>query len=112
MSSTQLSNGTVFVSVSGDLDLLTAPMLGRALTTALAHGAATVAVDLSGCSFVDSTAMHTLLDARARLLERGGRLSLISPALGVRRALVAARLEEAFHVHDSRGMALGIVWDG
>lgn len=112
VSSTRLKNGAVFVSVSGDVDLSTAPMLERALLTAIAEGATTIAVDMSECCFVDSAGIHALLQAQAELKRTGGRLSLISPARAVRRALEVSRLERAFSVHDSRVQALGIVIAG
>ena len=112
VSSTRLRSGIVFVAVSGECDSHTAPMLGRVLTAAFAGGAANIAVDLSDCSFVDSAAILTLLQAQAALNKRGGRLSLISPGREVRRALEVSTLDSPFHVHESRIQALGIVIDG
>jgi anti-sigma B factor antagonist len=61
--------GAAVVSVSGELDLASAPRLEDALAALTAD---TVVVDLSGCTFLDSAGMGVLL-ASARALSNSGR---------------------------------------
>ena len=76
--------GFTRVSVSGELDLATAPELADALAEAPA-GAAVVILDLSQLTFIDSTGLHMILAARARLAEADCRLVLIPGAHQVQR---------------------------
>jgi anti-anti-sigma factor len=59
------------VSVSGELDLLSAPTLAERLD-ALGGDVKAVELDLSGLTFVDSSGLNALLTARRRLDEAGG----------------------------------------
>lgn len=63
----------IVLSVSGEIDLATAPSLDRELERA-AQTDDLVAIDLSKTSFLDSTGLHAILDANRRLRARGGRL--------------------------------------
>ena len=60
------------VTVSGELDLATAPRFREALEEALDRGR-DVAVDLAGCGFIDSSGIAALA-AIAWRLEREGRV--------------------------------------
>lgn len=66
-----LDADTRVIAVGGELDLATAPNLGRLLDDALEAGARMV-VDLTETVFVDSTALSVLLDAGRRLGAAGG----------------------------------------
>lgn len=55
---------TVVVSVSGVLDMLTAPQLETVLTAALRKGPAAIIVDLSDVDFLASAGMGALVAAR------------------------------------------------
>ena len=56
-------------------------------------------------SFIDSTALGVLIEARTRLENRGGFL-LAAPGLETRRALEISGLDRHFAVHDSLDAAL------
>jgi anti-sigma B factor antagonist len=56
------------VVVEGEHDIYTAPTLRERLDEALARGGGIV-VDLAGATFVDSSVLGALLDARRRALE-------------------------------------------
>src|SRR6476620_1427596 len=62
----------------GDLDLVSAPALQAALDGVV--GARRVVLDLSGVSFVDSAAVHVLVDVDRRARRDGFELSLVPPA--------------------------------
>jgi anti-sigma B factor antagonist len=70
--------GSLVLAVAGELDIATSPVLDDALTRARGTAAASIVIDLSAVSFIDSTALHVLIrhvraeDARDRLhLTRG-----------------------------------------
>lgn len=54
--------GTLIVSVRGELDLSTAPLLDERLSFAEAADAVRVLVDIDQVEFMDSTGLHVLLD--------------------------------------------------
>jgi anti-sigma B factor antagonist len=60
----------VVVVVEGEHDIFTAPTLRERLDEAIVHGGGIV-VDLTGATFVDSSVLGALLDARRRALEAG-----------------------------------------
>ncbi|MFD3682388.1 STAS domain-containing protein [Streptomyces sp. NPDC058613] len=71
----------VMVRPTGEMDIDSAPSLGRALTAALAHAspAKVVVVDCSRLVFCDSSALNTLLGARRTAVEAGSAIRLESP---------------------------------
>src|SRR6478735_9821199 len=60
----------VVVVVEGEHDIYTAPTLRDRLDEAIGRGGGIV-VDLTGATFVDSSVLGALLDARRRALEAG-----------------------------------------
>src|SRR3954451_18078694 len=60
----------VVVVVEGEHDIYTAPTLRERLDEALERGGGVV-IDLTGATFVDSSVLGALLDARRRALEAG-----------------------------------------
>ena len=66
------------VSVSGELDLYTAPRVRTGIHEAGAVGADKVIVDLSETSFIDSAALGVLVQETKRLEGRGKSLVLVT----------------------------------
>lgn len=91
--------------VEGDLDLATCPELERALEDA--DPAKRVVVDLSGCTFLDSSALRVLVQ-RARAAEAaGGTIALVTRDPGILRILDIASTETMLPVHDTIESASG-----
>jgi anti-anti-sigma factor len=63
---------TVTVTVTGEVDIATAPELYVALSGGHAREAAAVVVDLLGVTFLDSSGLHALLAANEDLEGRMG----------------------------------------
>lgn len=70
----QEQNGVVTIVLSGDLDLATASILSEKLAPFEGNGVSTIILDLQDLSFIDSTGMHTFLEARNRAMNNGQRL--------------------------------------
>ncbi|MGW8358834.1 STAS domain-containing protein [Streptomyces wedmorensis] len=51
---------TVLLCLTGELDLATAPLLDRAVTTALSGHPHHLCLDLTGLAFCDTTGLHAL----------------------------------------------------
>jgi anti-sigma B factor antagonist len=96
------------MSVSGEIDLYTAPRLHGELATALAGGGPVqLVVDMSGVQFCDSTGMNVLLAAHRRAREHGGDLELAAPRPAVRKILQVTGLESVFTVVDEQAAVPG-----
>lgn len=104
------SNGDVLVVVvRGEHDIYTAPALRERLDEALAADPAGVVVDLSGATFLDSSILGALLEARRQSLERGtGYVVCLgeAPEAGVARILEITGLVPVFPVVRSREEAM------
>lgn len=85
LSSRRLTNGTVVVAATGEVDLHTSSQLGRALEELAAEGVRRVVVDLSDVTFVDSTGLHALLCGARQLERENGELIVVVPDPKVRR---------------------------
>jgi anti-anti-sigma factor len=88
------------VTVTGDVDVDTAPRLREAVEGALGRGCRHIAVDMSVVSFLDSTGLTALLTARDCALAAGGSLQLTGTSTAVVRLLDIAGLSGLF---DARG---------
>ena len=99
------SEGSVVVSLAGELDLYNAHEVRDALLECCAESPERLVVDLSGVKFIDSTALGVLIEARTKLPNRRGFL-LAAPGMETRRALEISGLDRHFAVHDTLDSAL------
>lgn len=89
------------MTISGEIDLYTAPRLHSELGAVLADGMPTrVVIDMSGVEFCDSTGMNVLLAAHRVAIERGGDLTLAAPRPPVRKILEVTGLQSVFTIED------------
>jgi anti-sigma B factor antagonist len=78
----------------------------RALLETLADAPDVLVVDLGEVTFIDSTALGVLIEARSRMDDRSG-FRLAAPGLEVSRALEVSGLDRHFVVHDTVADAVG-----
>ena len=98
------SGGVARVTLTGELDLLTATEFAAALSTAI-HDSVLVIVDLSGLTFIDSSGLHAILTAHAHVRGSDRRLVLIPGPRQVQRLFEITGIEERFEfVADSDGL--------
>ncbi len=69
--------GFTVVTVSGEIDVATAPALRDRLQSCLEEGRCNLVVDLLGVPFLDSTALGVLVGAAKRAREQGGSLRIV-----------------------------------
>lgn len=91
----------VIVRVSGEVDIVTAPVLQRHLDSAIASGRPTVVIDLSATTFLDARGVGALVAARKQITRNGGRLVLRKPPALVRRVLEVADQIDRVEIDDA-----------
>ncbi|HST56958.1 MAG TPA: STAS domain-containing protein [Solirubrobacteraceae bacterium] len=74
--SSSIDDGTVRVTLEGELDLASARLMEERLSTIEETRPARLVVDLGRLAFIDSTGLRLLLQADGRARERGGEFVL------------------------------------
>jgi anti-sigma B factor antagonist len=87
------------VSVSGELDTYVESDLRDALAAGEALRSQTLVVDLSGVSFMDSTACGILVAEAKRLRREGARLVLVSNGTRASRVLEVSGIDQFVQVY-------------
>ncbi|MEU1850418.1 STAS domain-containing protein [Streptomyces sp. NPDC019990] len=101
------------LQVSGELDLVTSPVLRQRVHDAVAEGHHCLVLDLSEVFFCDSSGVGVLIAARRLIRSCQGRLRLVLPARGaadgshVNRVLGALGVRRLFDVYGDVEAALG-----
>jgi anti-sigma B factor antagonist len=99
--------GTVVLTVSGEIDTLTAPPFTAAADELVASEGEALVIDLSGVRFLASSGLAVLISAAHRAEERGLRLQLVVSSRAVRRPLEITGTAELFDLHPDLGSATG-----
>lgn len=88
-------------AVTGEIDVATAPALRERLQQLVGESAPTVVVDLSGVSFLDSTALGVLVGAHKRCREAGGQLRLVITEPRILKVFEITGLTEIFPIYET-----------
>jgi anti-anti-sigma factor len=95
------------LSVRGEVDLGTAPLLREVLLTDLEHRSGPLVMDLSEVQFMDSSGVHVLVDIHRQLGPQNRRLAIACREHGqVHRLLALVGLLDTLAVHRSRESAV------
>jgi anti-sigma B factor antagonist len=101
----RVDGGTV-VRLAGELDLYNAGDVREALLAACEQQPERLVVDLGEVSFLDSTVLGVLVEARSRVTDKRT-FMLAAPGKEARRALDLSGLDRHFSVYESVELALG-----
>jgi anti-anti-sigma factor len=99
-----LEAGGSIVRVEGELDLATVPELEQLLPRV--DPSQRLVFDLSGCTFLDSSALRVLISTIRTAGEQGGTVELVATEPGVARVLQIASVDTMVVVHRSLDAAL------
>jgi anti-anti-sigma factor len=102
--------GEVLLRATGEIDLEVAPqLLDSILCAALPHDRGRVVLDLGGVSFMDSSGLATLIEARRRVREQALELVIVNVTAPVLRMFeltgVAGHLGVGVHADDGSALA-------
>ncbi|WP_367137394.1 anti-sigma factor antagonist [Saccharothrix sp. HUAS TT1] len=99
------AEGVTVVSVSGEVDMLTAPQL-RADVLGRLDASDVVVLDMSGVSFLGSAGLAVLVEASQQAKRRDASFRVVAVERAVTRPLAATGLGEVFSVFESVELAL------
>jgi anti-anti-sigma factor len=99
-----LPQGGVVVHVEGELDMLTSGSLEEALAEAEPEDR--VVIDLTECTFIDSSAVRVLVAAARDAGDSGRKVALVAQDPGILRVLEIAAVDTILPVHHTLDSAL------
>jgi anti-sigma B factor antagonist len=105
-STERLVSGAPVVSVTGEVDLATAPALERSLRSAVENRTGGVIVDLTSCSFLDAGGLTVLNETRASLARSNRALALVMSKPIVLKIFQITGVEKQFAIYPSLGAAV------
>ncbi len=73
----KVDDDTHVVSVTGEIDLFTAPEFKQRMSAPIDAGRSNLVVDLTATTFIDSSSLGVLIGAHRRLKLRGGTLVVV-----------------------------------
>lgn len=99
---TPLGGATTVITVSGEIDLFTAPELKSAIGAAVDDGRPRVVVDLTHTTFLDSSGLGVLVGALQRLRDHGGALSIVNIDDAIARTFSITGLDQILAIRETR----------
>jgi anti-sigma B factor antagonist len=106
ISTEQVGDGLYVISLSGEVDLYTAPEFKQELLDAIGKGAKEVVVDFSSTTFIDSTTLGVLVGGVKRLRSNDGQLSLVCNDRNITKIFEITGLDRVFTIYPSRDEAV------
>ena len=94
-------DGEIVVTVLGEIDSATGPLLWECLATAIPDAGRRLVIDLSGATFIDSTGMAVFIQAQKRLRHCGAELMLRAPQASARKVLSITGLDAVIAIQGS-----------
>jgi anti-anti-sigma factor len=98
---TETTDRAVTLALSGELDLVSGPILAQGLDGANESDAELIVVDLRKLEFMDSTGLHLLVTAQQRAHEAGRRFAVVRGGEHIQRLFSLSGVGELLLVVDS-----------
>jgi anti-sigma B factor antagonist len=106
ISTEEAGPGIAVVARTGGVALYTSPEFKQELLRVIADGASLVVVDLTGTTFIDSTALGVIIRGVERLKQQDGRLVVVCADPNIVKIIEVTGLNRIFSVYGSRDEAL------
>ena len=97
------------LTVSGELDIATAPALRDRFAAAIVAGKRRLVIDLSELSFLDSVALAAIVHAKQQLPEDGKMAVVIDPSSYVMLVFESGGLPKVLDLVETRAQAIDLV---
>ena len=102
----ELGDDAYVISLTGEVDLYTAPEFKQQLLDVIAKGAKGVVVDFSNTTFIDSTTLGVLVGGVKRLRANEGQLSLVCSDRNITKIFEITGLDRVFTIYPTRDEAV------
>jgi len=102
----KVDDDTHIVTVSGEIDLFTAPEFKQRMSAPIDAGRSHLVVDLSRTTFIDSSSLGVLIGAHRRLKLRGGALLVVCDSEAIAKTFKITGLDGVFTLAGSVDEAL------
>ena len=102
----QLAPDAYVISLTGEVDLYTAPEFKQQLLDVIGQGARAVVVDFSNTTFIDSTTLGVLVGGVKRLRTNDGQLSLVCSDRNITKIFEITGLDRVFAIYGTRDEAV------
>jgi anti-sigma B factor antagonist len=102
----KVDDDTYVISLTGEVDLYTAPEFKQQLLDVIAQGGKDVVVDFSDTTFIDSTTLGVLVGGVKRLRAEEGRLTLVCSDRNITKIFEITGLDRVFTIYPTRDEAL------
>ncbi|MYB10510.1 MAG: STAS domain-containing protein [Acidimicrobiia bacterium] len=93
--------GWEVLTVTGEIDMATAPRFRQRLFALISGGAQNVVIDLSGVDYIDSTGLGVLMGGAKRVRSTGGDIRLVTTGSRLADLIELTRLDRVLDVFDS-----------
>ncbi|MBW0012723.1 MAG: STAS domain-containing protein [Mycobacterium sp.] len=103
--------GVSVISVSGEIDLVTAPALEQAIGTVVADGPTALVIDLSGVEFLGSVGLKILAATYEKLGVKSAEFGVVARGPATRRPIHLTGLDKTFPLYPTLDDALTAVRD-
>ncbi len=100
------SDSLGIVALGGEVDIYTAPQFKECMLELLNGGVERLVIDMSGVTFIDSTALGVLIGGVRRVHGAGGSMALVVASRPVERVLTITGLDRVFTIHATREEAI------
>lgn len=93
--------GFTVVTVSGEIDVYTAPKLREKLISLVETGSCQLIMDMEGVEFLDSTGLGVLVGGLKRIRAQDGWIDLVCTQHRILRIFKITGLNKVFSIHNS-----------
>jgi anti-sigma B factor antagonist len=102
----RLDDQTHVISLTGEVDLYTAPDFKQQLLQVISDGSKNVIVDFTNATFIDSTTLGVLVGGVKRLRTNDGNLSLVCADRNITKIFEITGLDRVFPIYTTRDEAV------
>lgn len=100
-----VAKGLTVVVAAGEIDIYSAPQLKETLYSAITGDLRGLLLDMSAVTFIDSTGLAVLVDARKRAQAIEANMALVIQDPNVRKVFEITALDQVFALHETREAA-------
>jgi anti-sigma B factor antagonist len=99
-------DGSAVLTVTGEIDVATAPRLREHVVKLVGEGETRIVVDMEGVEFIDSTGLGALVGALKRIRTQGGELAIVCSRPRLLKVFEITGLVRVFEIHDTLDAAV------